>query len=276
MHKHFFNSEQGVQVGNKLRIACAMWIPMRKDSIEALNEKKEKVIEVTRKSRISRIAGASAGIVGGVVSIVGFGLIPVTLGGSLVIAGVGGGIALLGGLTSLGATLADLIISNRELKNAQELLTIDKQLCQVINNLQIELANITHRLATQLPNQDKENITIALLSAGQSVTRVSTIFARIGVDAAQVAELGGIAAIDGGIMVLRIASAATKGIAIAGGIVTALVLPLDIYELVINAYRLRNNRDNNVSKWIQDQLDIMVDQQQSVQELLARVNRPQQ
>ena len=249
---------------------------MRRDSIEALNEKKEKVIEVTRKSRISRIAGASAGIVGGVVSIVGFGLIPVTLGGSLVIAGVGGGIALLGGLTSLGATLADLIISNRELKNAQELLTIDKQLCQVINNLKIELANITHKLATQLPNQDKENITIALLSAGQSVTRVSTIFARIGVDAAQVAELGGIAAIDGGIMVLRIASAATKGIAIAGGIVTALVLPLDIYELVINAYRLRNNRDNNVSKWIQDQLDIMVDQQQSVQKLLARVNRPQQ
>lgn len=244
--------------------------------MKALNEKKEKVIEVTRKSRISRIAGASAGIVGGVVSIVGFGLIPVTLGGSLVIAGVGGGIALLGGLTSLGATLADLIISNRELKNAQELLTIDKQLCQVINNLRIELANIAHRLATQLPNEDKENITIALLSAAQGVTRAATIFARIGVDAAQIAELGGIAAIDGGIMVLRIAGAATRGIAIAGGIVTALVLPLDIYELVINAYRLRNNRDNNVSKWIQDQLRIMDEQQQSVQELLARVNRPQQ
>ena len=253
-----------------------MWIPMRRDSIEALNEKKEKVIEVTRKSRISRIAGASAGIVGGVVSIVGFGLIPVTLGGSLVIAGVGGGIALLGGLTSLGATLADLIISNRELKNAQELLTIDKQLCQVINNLQIELANITHRLATQLPNQDKENITIALMSAAQSTTRASAIVVRIGVDTAQIAQLGGIAAIDGGIMVLRIASAATRGIAIAGGIVTALVLPLDIYELVINAYRLRNNRDNNVSKWIQDQLCIMDEQQQSIQDLLARVNRAQQ
>lgn len=260
--------ELGTAVGNKLRLAYGMWTPMRMDTIKTLQSKKERVVQVTRDSRISRIAGASAGITGGVVSIVGFGLVPVTLGLSLIIAGLGGGIALLGGLTSLGAVLADIVISNKELKNAQECLTIDKQLCQVINNLQIELGTITNALSTKLPNTSKESIAIAFLSGTQSVVRLSSITAKAGITSAKIAEIATTTSLDGSIMVLRVASAATKGIAIAGGVVSALVLPLDIFELVMNSYKLHNRKDTNASTWIQQQINNMEEQQRQVEALL--------
>lgn len=247
-----------------------MWTPMRTDTIKTLKSKKEKVVQVTRDSRISRIFGASAGITGGVMSIVGFGLVPVTLGVSLIIAGLGGGLALLGGLTSLGAVLADTVVSNRELSNAQECLTIDKQLCQVINNLQIELETITNILAEKLPNASRESIAIAFLSGSQSALRLSSIAAKAGVSGAKIAEIAATTSLDSSIMVLRVASAATKGIAIAGGVVSALVLPLDIYELVVNSYKIHKKKDTNVSTWIQDQIDKMEEQQMQVEELLQR------
>lgn len=241
---------------------------MRTDTIKLLKSKKEKIVQVTRDSRISRIAGASVGITGGVVSIVGFSLIPVTLGLSLIIAGLGGGIALLGGLTSLGAVLADIIVSNRELSNAQECLTIDKQLCQVINNLQIKLETITNTLAAKLPNTSSDSIAVAFLSGAQSAVRLSSVGAKFGVTGAKMAEIAATTSLDGSIMVLRVASAATKGIAIAGGVISALVLPLDIYELVVNSYKLHNKTDTNTSTWIQEQIDYMEEQQRRVEGLL--------
>ena len=241
---------------------------MRMDTIKTLQSKKERVVQVTRDSRISRIAGASAGITGGVMSIVGFGLVPVTLGLSLIIAGLGGGIALLGGLTSLGAVLADIVVSNKELKNAQECLTIDKQLCQVINNLQIELETITNALSAKLPNTSKESIAVAFLSGTQSVVRLSSITAKAGITSAKIAEIATTTSLDGSIIVLRVASAATKGIAIAGGVVSALVLPLDIFELVMNSYKLHNRKDTDASTWIQQQINNMEEQQRQVEALL--------
>ena len=262
--------ELGTAVGNKLRLAYEMWTPMRMDTIKTLQSKKERVVQVTRDSRISRIAGASAGITGGVMSIVGFGLVPVTLGLSLIIAGLGGGIALLGGFTSLGAVLADIVISNKELKNAQECLTIDKQLCQVINNLQIELETITNTLAAKLPSTSRESITVAFLSGVQSAVQISTITAKIGVTSAKMTEIAAITSLDGSIMVLRVSRVATKEIAITGmrRVALVLALPLDIYELIMNSYELYNKKDTDASTWIQEQIDNMEEQQKRVEALL--------
>jgi len=95
--------EEMQQLGDRLRAAVANWQPIRTETITTLRNILEKLQQMNRDVRISRIAGASTSIIGGVVAVVGFGLIPVTFGASLALTIVGTAIGVAGGATSAGA-----------------------------------------------------------------------------------------------------------------------------------------------------------------------------
>ena len=106
-------------------MALKVWSPIREETIDALSRKKEELIELGSNICISKIAGSSASIVGGVTTVVGLALAPFTLGMSLVVAGIGAGVATLGGVTTVSATIADAAITKRTLKEASEVLEVD-------------------------------------------------------------------------------------------------------------------------------------------------------
>ncbi|XP_041379665.1 uncharacterized protein LOC121392580 [Gigantopelta aegis] len=171
-------------------------------------------------------------------SVAGFALIPFTFGGSLLLTGIGAGIAVAGGVTAIGATIADLVINKKELREANDLLTLDRQLCQVMNSLRENIRNIAERIASEDPRVNVEQVIVGILRGGQNAVRVGMAGIKAGITVAQLAEMGGIAALEGSVFALRLTSVAARGIAVVGGLVSALIIPLDIYEIVSNSIKL--------------------------------------
>ena len=260
----FFYSEQALRLGAELQMALDVWLPMRRNVIEELETKKERIVEVCRKVRISRIAGGAAGVTGGIMSVAGFALIPFTFGGSLLLTGIGAGIAVAGGVTAIGATIADLVINKKELREANDLLTLDRQLCQVMNSLRENIRNIAERIASEDPRVNVEQVIVGILRGGQSAVRVGMAGIKAGITVAQLAEMGGIAALEGSVFALRLTSVAARGIAVVGGLVSALIIPLDIYEIVSNSIKLSKQSPTAASKWLQEQIDFLKLQEEEI------------
>ncbi len=80
-----------------------------------------------RRVHISTMVGSSTGIVGGVMATAGLVAAMFTLGGSLLVTAIGFGMSAAGGLTSLGASLADFGITMDRCKSAQKLLDKDRE-----------------------------------------------------------------------------------------------------------------------------------------------------
>lgn len=75
-----------------------------------------------RGATIASVTGSSFGIAGGIMTIVGLALAPVTLGASLIVSGVGIGVAVAGGVTGAGASIADTVNIKKKCKRVQEMI----------------------------------------------------------------------------------------------------------------------------------------------------------
>ncbi|XP_076358794.1 apolipoprotein L3-like [Tachypleus tridentatus] len=82
-----------------------LWISTREDSITSLKKVETELNKTKRDVNISNIVGSSAGIVGGVVAVVGLALAPLTAGVSLGLSIGGASLGTAGGLTAGGQML---------------------------------------------------------------------------------------------------------------------------------------------------------------------------
>ena len=89
--------------------------------LEKATSGKKKTEKIYHKSRKYRAAGATFGLYGSIVSLLGFGLIPVTFGASLVIAILGGIVGTSGGLILAGSEITYVYKSRKELKKAKRI-----------------------------------------------------------------------------------------------------------------------------------------------------------
>ena len=232
---------------------------MRQATIKCLEEIRDKLKQVCRDVRVSRAGGGATSIVGGILAVVGLGLIPVTFGGSLALTVLGAVTGVAGGVTSVGAILAKISICKAKLKEAEEVIEVDKQLSEQVNELGQKLEKIATELqvAHDNPNVTKEEVIVSLLQGGKLV-RMGLAATRMGVSVSHVTKVGSTAAVQGAILAGRITGAAARGVAVAavGGVVSVLILPLDIYELVSNAYKLSRNSVSRAVKVLDDQLEL--------------------
>ena len=199
------------------------------------------VMDVCQDTRRSKVGGAAISIAGGVLTVIGLGLIPVTFGGSLALSATGSIIGIAGGVTILSATLSKKSISKTRIKRVHNKILalgqIEQQLSNQIIKIDERMKSIAEKLHEEGSNLSIEDIVTSFLQ-GDRVAHIGIITARVGVTGAQFAQLG-TQVLRGGILAARFGGAAIRGaVTVAGGVVSIIILPLDIYELVSSAKKL--------------------------------------
>ena len=223
---------------------------MRDAVVNSIEENLNKVTEVCNDTRRSRVAGATVSIAGGGLAIIGLALLPLTFGASLALSAVGAVLGVGGGLTSLGAIISKTAIPKAKLKKLQASIEVaaevEKQLCNQINQIEDRLVKITEE-HEENPTMSKQEILLSFVQGGK-IARVGVLTVRFGVTGAQVSRFGS-AALRGGLFGLRFGGAAVRGtIALVGGAISILILPLDIFELVQNARKLHRKSQSVVER----------------------------
>lgn len=218
-------------MGDDLRAIVEKWKPVRDNTITTLKEIVEKLQKMNRDVRISRITGASTSIVGGIVAIVGFALIPVTFGGSLALTIVGTTVGVAGGATSAGATIADIVKTKISNSKAEKILEKDRELTAEINKKLKEMSRMVQRVQCEHGNIPKTKILSLMLRGGQGIGYIGTLVAKFTIEGLEIARVGGVAA-------LRLTGAGLRAAAIAGGVVSGLLIPIDVVDIAVNANKL--------------------------------------
>lgn len=117
----------------QLECLIPRWIRRRNDTIRTLRSIKDKLQAVERGTAIAQAVGASVGLLGGAVGLVGLVLAPSTAGLTLLPTAVAGGLATgAGTLTGLTAMAVEMRTVKIQMEKATELLELDGSLSEGI------------------------------------------------------------------------------------------------------------------------------------------------
>lgn len=110
--------QKGIRVFNKLftERAESLW-----QHVIDLNTIADNLDRFNKKTKIAQITGGSTSAIGGVATIAGLALAPVTFGTSLIITAVGLGVATAGGLTSAGAGISNQVNNSLDRKKVEKI-----------------------------------------------------------------------------------------------------------------------------------------------------------
>ena len=164
------------------------WKEEREKTIRMFQEIAQKLEEHRKNVNISRITGSAAGVGGVSIAAVGAVLALFTFGASIPLMITGGAIAGVGSVTASGASIADRVLSNSGLKEAQEQIEHDNRKLRALRKIQVQITEQNKKISEKCPDLKDEDI-----------AKVTGVFSSIVVEVKS-AEL---AAIDDGYVVLR-------------------------------------------------------------------------
>jgi hypothetical protein len=141
----------------ELMMKLSVLISMRETLLTNLNDSESLVIKTCHDVYTSRLVGGTGGVAGTLFTITGLALIPVTLGISLVVTGVGAGIGAAAGVTILVTSLSDAIEKN-DLRKLRHCMILDSQLSESVCTVRDHLRSLSSS------TEDKDSIDIALNS----------------------------------------------------------------------------------------------------------------
>ncbi|KAK6183261.1 hypothetical protein SNE40_010772 [Patella caerulea] len=151
-----------VEVGRKYKEAYTAWINKRIEIIIQFSEWENELNCMAKDVRISKVAGSVGGIAGSAMAVAAA---PVKFGTSLGLTAAGDAIVIAGGVTGSGATVADVLITNKRKKQINTLLKEDKELVDKLGKLTTSFKETF--LEVFLNNEIKGVIKYVL---GQSIT----------------------------------------------------------------------------------------------------------
>ena len=150
--------QEAVSTMTDLKTAIRLLLTSRESSIKILQKLKAEVEDSYDKSRKARIGGTVGTVVGSAMAITGFGLSFVTFGTSLVFTVIGASLSAAGGLTLAGADIGYLVVSQLDLKNAQKVLDVDREMMEKAKKLNEKLVGLLDSLAERFPSIPKADI----------------------------------------------------------------------------------------------------------------------
>ncbi|KAG8541860.1 hypothetical protein GDO81_028120 [Engystomops pustulosus] len=178
-----------------------------------------------RGATIASVTGSTFGIAGGITTIVGLALAPFTLGASLIVSAVGVGVAVAGGVTGAGASIADTVNVRKKCNTVREFVS---QINEMIERLKEVSDNINSVLEI-----------IQHWSTGDQFLDVSRLFGRGAFSALEVGRMVQLSKLT--TVASRGAQLATRGVqaaAAVSGVLAALFIIIDAIFIVRGAMDL--------------------------------------
>ena len=255
--------EQFEQLCMELINNFVRWIPIRQGTMEQLKELETKLHQHHRNVNISTITGASMGTVGGVLSIAGLIAAPFTFGAGLIVSLVGAGIGGVGGLVMSGSKVVEIILEKLGLKDVQAAIKEDHEACTKLQQQLDCLEDFISKLA-QFLKRDDAILLRKLEGTGFDFLRERIISDDIGSSTRERVDIAakffrtvsGAATITTSAVTTAAAVARSTALAgtragaqVAGFVISAALIPLDITLLVKSSLELhRGSTSSAVEK----------------------------
>ena len=244
----------------KFDIQVQKWIPLRDVAIEEIEKTIEKLKVHHKNVNISRITGSSASFAGSLMAIIGFGLAPVTAGVSVGLSVGGIALATVGGGTAAGASIVDAVLQHSNVKHAQEQLDRDYKQLDAISQTAKEIEKEIDDARQKCPDiSTAEFAAVFGEVVAQGVTRGSNVAVRI-------AELGVYGILETGVLALRVGGAA-KRIAAAGIVLTVVLIPIDIAEIIRSSVSLQKGSQTEAIIKLTDIVEQLKEQKKAIEDL---------
>ncbi|XP_055010901.1 apolipoprotein L4-like [Boleophthalmus pectinirostris] len=216
-----------------------------------------KLDKMTKGTRISNVAGSSVGVVGGILSIVGLALIPVTFGASMALIGTGAGLGVLSGASAVTTLAVEKGVNHTQKKEAEkrfgnfmeDMNFLQNCLDDVINQ---HIENVPENPIT--PNPKMANDCASVFKGGNIIGKG----AEVGVAAAKGAVAIGKAA-RGGFIALN-----------------AIFIGVDVFLIVNNSIDLYKGAPNEDSKFLRARAALWKSEINSMQQICDSLEEGQQ
>ncbi|TSL47696.1 Apolipoprotein L domain-containing protein 1 [Bagarius yarrelli] len=238
--------QRGIRVFNQLfsERAEALW-----QHVIDLNHIADGLDRFNRRAKVAQITGGSTSAVGGVATITGLALAPVTMGTSLIVTAVGLGVAAAGGLTSASASISNTVHGSLDRKKVES----------IVKDFQSKMADIDK--CTRFIKRGIENLrelnaprVKKLKVYDNDLTGISNIYedgAMAGkavlINANEINRLTQITIATGGT-----AARAVQVAAMATGILTGLFVAMDVYFVAKDSYELRKGAKSELANKIRE------------------------
>ncbi|XP_035027018.2 uncharacterized protein LOC118118172 isoform X6 [Hippoglossus stenolepis] len=238
--------QKGIRVFNKLfsERAESLWM-----HVIDLNSIADGLDKFNKKTKIAQITGGSTSAIGGVATIAGLVLAPITLGTSLIVTAVGLGVATAGGLTSAGAGISNQVNNSMDRKKVEKIVEdyqvkmVDLNKClkfikQGIENLRrFDLL----KMKKHAYNRDFPVLSSSFYEDGAMAGKAILINANEIMRVVQIANVAGSTAA----RAVQIASMAT-------GVLTGLFVGMDIYFVAKDSKELKKGAKSEFAAKIRE------------------------
>lgn len=238
--------QKGIRVFNKLfsERAESLW-----QHVIDLNGIADGLDKFSKNTKIAQITGGSTSAIGGVATIAGLALAPVTMGTSLIVTAVGLGVAAAGGLTSAGAGISNQVNNSMDRKKVEKIVQdyqdkmADLNKCltfikQGIENLKkFDLVKMKHHAY----NRDFPVLSSSFYEDGAMAGKAILINANEIMRVVQIANVAGSTAA----RAVQIASMAT-------GVLTGLFVGMDIYFVAKDSKELKKGAKSEFAAKIRE------------------------
>ncbi|MFT7800157.1 hypothetical protein Z043-116269, partial [Arapaima gigas] len=240
--------QKGIRIFNKLFVERAevLW-----QHVVELHAIANSIDRVNKKAKIASITGGSTSAVGGVATIAGLALAPVTMGTSLIVTAVGLGVTTAGGLTSASAGISSTINNSLDHKKVE----------RIVQDYQAKMADINKCLTfiqEGMENLRKYDLDGAM--AGKAIVCNAAEIMRV----VQIANVAGSTAA----RAIQLASMAT-------GVLTGFFVGMDIYFVAKDSRELQKGAKSKFAAKIRevaDQLHTGLVELNSIRQELQEVN----
>ncbi|XP_047678110.1 apolipoprotein L1 isoform X2 [Tachysurus fulvidraco] len=238
--------QQGIRVFNQLfsERAEALW-----QHIIDLNHIADALDRFNKRAKVAQITGGSTSAVGGVATITGLALAPVTMGTSLIVTAVGLGVAAAGGLTSASAAISNTVHGSLDRKKVE----------RIVKDFQSKMADIDK--CTRFIKRGIENLRELNAPKVKKLKAYDNDFSGIN-DIYEDGAMAGKAVLINANEITRFtqitmttgatAARAVQVAAMATGILTGLFVAMDVYFVAKDSHELRKGAKSELAQKIRE------------------------
>lgn len=264
--------QKGIRVFNKLfsERAESLW-----QHVIDLNSIADGLDKFNKNTKIAQITGGSTSATGGVLTITGLALAPVTMGTSLIVTAVGLGIATAGGLTSAGAGISNQVNNSMDRKKVEKIVEDYQEkmvdLNKALRFIQQGIENLRQfdliKMKKHAYNNDFPVLNSRFYEDGAMAGKAILINANEIMRVVQIANVAGSTAA----RAVQIASMAT-------GVLTGLFVGMDIYFVAKDSKELKKGAKSEFAAKIREvakQLHDGLVELNTIREELQATTRPE-